>query len=216
MDSEISKKLDKFFQKFKSRNYKRHEILIRASDEPAGLFYLKEGVVRQYAISASGEELTINIFKPVALFPMAWVVNDAITFHYFEAMTPVTVWIAPKKNALDYIKKEPGVLLDLVKRIYRGLEGYFIRMEHLMLGSAQARLIAEFLIYARRFGEQQGNQVQINFKLTEKDLAAQSGIARETVSREIQKLKHKGLISFEKNTLIITDLQKLEEELLHI
>ena len=216
MDSDVSKKLDKFFQQHKCKKYKRREILIQTADEPAGLFYLTEGIVRQYAITANGEELTINVFKPQALFPMAWVVNDSISPHFFEAMTPVTVWIAPKKDVLEFLKQEPDILLDLVKRIYRGLDGYFMRMEHLMLGSAQARLVAELLIYARRFGEQLENTVKVNFKLTERDLAAQSGIARETVSREIQKLKQKRLINFEKNTLIINDLSKLEEELLQI
>lgn len=216
MDSDVSKKLDTFFQKYKNRKYKRREILIRAADEPAGLFYLTDGIVRQYAITANGEDLTINVFKSPSLFPMAWVVNDSISPHYFEAMTPVTAWVAPKKEVLEFLKREPDILLDLVKRIYKGLDGYFMRMEHLMLGSAQARLIAELLIYARRFGEQLENQVKVNFKLTERDLAAQSGIARETVSREIQKLKQKGLINFEKNTLIINNLGKLEEELLQI
>lgn len=216
MDIDVSKKLDKFFQQYKSKKYKRHEILIRAADEPAGLFYLKEGIVRQYAITVSGEELTINVFKPISMFPMTWIVNDSISSHYFEAMTPITVWIAPKNEVLEFIKKEPDILLDLIKRIYKGLDGYFMRMEHLMLGNAQARLIAELLIYARRFGEQQENFTKVNFKLTEKDLAAQSGIARETVSREIQKLKKKRLINFQNNTLFINDLHKLEEELIQI
>lgn len=216
MDSDVSEKLDNFFQQYKSRKYKRREILIRAADESVGLFYLIEGVVRQYVITSSGEELTINVFKSPSMFPMAWVVNDTISPHFFEAMTVVTAWVAPKKEVLEFLKQEPDILLDLVKRIYKGLDGYFMRMEHLMLGSAQARLIAELLIYARRFGEQIESTVKVNFKLTERDLAAQSGIARETVSREIQKLKQKGLINFEKNTLLINDIQKLEEELLHI
>lgn len=216
MDADIEIKLEKFFRQYKAKKYKRREILIRAAEEPDGLFFLKEGVVRQYAISAKGEELTINVFKPFSFFPMAWIVNDSISPHFFEAMTAVSVWIAPKKDVLRFIKKEPDTLLYLIKRIYKGLDGYFIRMEHLMLGSAQARLIAELLIYARRFGEKKETQIHINFKITEKDLAAQSGIARETVSREIQKLKQKGLVDFEKNRLTIIDIRRMEEELLLI
>lgn len=213
MDTQLSLKIDAFFIKFKRQNYKKGELLIKIGDKPPGLFLLKEGMVRQYAISQSGEELTINIFKSTSFFPMAWIVNDSISSHYFEAMTDVIVWIAPKKDSLEFLKKEPDVLLDLVKRIYAGLDGYFMRMEHLMIGSAQARLVAELLIYARRFGKQKENSIEINFKLTERDLASQSGIARETVSREIQKLKQKGLISFQTNILVIKDLHKLEEEL---
>lgn len=216
MDTDVRKKLDNFFKQYKTKKFKRREILIRGEEELEGLFYLKEGIVKQYAISASGEELTINTFKPISFFPMAWVLNDTISTHYFEAMTAVTTIIAPKNEVLKFFKEEPDILLDLIKRIYRGLDGYFMRMEHQMLGSAQARLLAELLIYSRRFGEKVGNQIKINFKLTEKDLAAESGITRETVSREIKKLKQKGLINFQKNILTINDVHKLEEELLFV
>jgi CRP/FNR family transcriptional regulator, cyclic AMP receptor protein len=216
MDSKVSIQIENFFQQYKSSNYKKREILIRAADEPVGVFYLSAGLVRQYAITSSGDELTINIFKPGSFFPMGWVFNDSISPHFFEASTSVTVWVAPKKDFLGFIQSEPKVLLDLIKRIYKGLDGYFMKMEHLMMGSAEERLIADLLIYARRFGQKVGNITEINFNLTGKDLAAQSGIARETVSRVIKRLKKKGLVKFEKNRISINDIQKLEEELLHI
>lgn len=214
MDIRIQKKLDDFFSKYKDQKYKKKEILIRADDEPSGVFYLKEGVVRMYAISAQGEELTINIYKPISFFPMSWILNNTTSHHYFEAMSPVTVRKATKEDFLGFLQKEPDVVLDLMKRIYRGLDGYFLRMEYLMSGNAQTRLITELLIYTKRFGEKQGNTTVVKLKLTERDLASQSGIARETVSREIQKLKEKGLIDFQKNILTVQDLHRLEEQLL--
>lgn len=212
MDIDVQKKLDNFFGKYKIQKYKKGEILIKADDEPSGVFYLKEGIVKMYAISSNGEELTINIYKPHSLFPMSWVFNNTISNHYYEAVTPVTVWKAPKKRVLNFLQKEPSILLDLLRRIYRGLEGYFMRMEYLMKGNAEARLITELLISAKRFGEKLGSSTLVKLKLTEKDLASQSGIARETVSREIKKLKEKNLINFKKGSLVIYDLQKLEEE----
>ena len=211
MNTDVIKTLDLFFQQFKIQKYKRHQLLINAGEEPAGLFYLKEGVVRQYAISANGEELTINTFKSGSFFPLAWIVNDDKGSHYFEAASPASLRVAPKAEALNFLKNHPEILWDLVKRIYKGLDGYFMRMEHLMLGSARSRLVAELLIYARRFGQSEGGAIRVNLKLTEKDLAAQSGITRETVSREIQKLKQKKLISFSKSTLVINNIDQLED-----
>ena len=84
------------------------------------------------------------------------------------------------------------------------------RMTYLMSGNAYARLIAELLIYAKRFGN---GQNVVDVQIAEKDLAAQSGMTRETVSREMKILKDKGLVVVRKNILAITDLEKLEDEL---
>lgn len=205
MDIKIQKKLEKFFSKFKNQNFKKGDILIKPDHPPSGIFCLKEGMVKQYSISTNGEELILNIYKPISLFPMSYAINNTLPQHYYEAMTPVSAWSAPKEDTLKFIRKNADVLLDLLSRIYKGLEGFFLRMENLMAGSARAKLITTLLIYAKRFGK---------VKITEKDLAAQSGITRETVSREMQKLKEKGLLNFQKSTLTIYDLQRLEKELI--
>jgi CRP-like cAMP-binding protein len=166
-----------------------------------------------YSISSQGEELSINIYKPTSFFPMAWVLNDTISHFYFETVTPVTIYRAPKEEFLVFLKTHPDVLFNLVQRIYKGLDGYFTRMEYLMSGNAEARLITELIIYAKRFGQKTDKGIEVNFQLTEKDLASQTGITRETVSRQLSKLKEKGLIEFKKKTLTVKDLSMLEEEL---
>lgn len=214
MDQFVKKKMDDFFSKYKNQKFRKGEILIRADDDPAGIFYLKEGVVKRYSISHNGEELVLNIYRPISFFPMSWAVNGTTSPHYYEAMTAVEVWRAPKDDVNAFIKANPEVALDLLSRIYRGLEGYMMRMEYLMVGDAQSRLITELLIYTRRFGEKSGEKIIIKLKLTEKDIASQTGISRETVSRELQKLTKKGLISFKNNQLTINNIKELEAGLL--
>lgn len=213
MDISPRQKLTEFFDSYKKYQYQKKEILIRPDEDPGSVFYLEQGVVRMYAISANGEELVINIFKPGAFFPMSWVLNNSTPRHYYEAMENVSLRKAPKLEFLEFLTQNPDLVIDLLKRIYLGLEGYFTRMEYLMTGKAASRLITELLIFAKRFGSLANGSTVVSVKLTEKDLAAQAGITRETVSRELQKLKNKGLVKLEKNTLIINDLTKLEAEL---
>lgn len=207
------KKLNDFFSGFREQKFKKGQVILEAMEEPSGVFYLTDGVIRQYSISPKGEEITLNLFKSISFFPISWVLNDGINPHYFEAMTPITVRKAPKEKVLKLLKEDPEVLFDLAQRIYRGLEGFYLRMEHLMSGSAKNRLISELVIFAKRFGELSGDHTEVKLKLTEKELAAISGITRETVSRELHKLEKKDLLDFKKNTLIINNLSKLEEEL---
>ena len=146
---------------------------------------------------------------------MSHAVNDAQNNYYYEALIDVTAYKAPKEDVNLFIQNNSDVLYDLLKRVYRGTDGMENRMTFLMGGTAFERLITEILIYVRRFGDlgiKQPDQ-SVSMRISEKDLAASSGMTRETVSREMRILKEKGLISFEKNLLVIPSIQKLEKEL---
>ena len=211
MDDMVQKKLEDFFTQFKVKQYKKGEILIRADDNPSGIFYLQQGTVKMYLISRNGDELVLNLFKPISFFPMSWGINDTANLYYFEAMDSVTVFRAPKEKVLVFLKENPEVVYDLLARIYRGLDGVLSRMAYLMAGNAYARLVTELLITAKRFGTVGKDGVK--FTVTEKDLSASAGMTRETVSREMKILKDKGLVTFQKNILLINKIEDLEKEL---
>lgn len=212
METSLASKIDAFFTQFKHQTYKKGEILVRADENPTGTFYLKKGIVREYAISKKGDELVVNIFKPIAFFPMSWAVNDTPNSYYYEAVTDVEVWKTPKEKAVAFLKDNPDVLYDLLSRVYRGTDGLLMRMAYLMSGNAYASLIAELLISAKRFGTK-GKNGATGMKLSGKDLATHAGMTRETVSRELAILKKKGLVGFYKGMITIPNIQKLEDEL---
>lgn len=210
MDELIIKKVDKFFKQFKQKDYRGGEILIRADDEPSGIFYLTSGNVKQYAISIKGDEHVINIFKPFSFFPMSWVITKIPNKFYFEAMMNLSVWQAPTEKVLEFVKSNPDVLFNLMKRVYIGTDYLQTRVLYLMSGGAYYRLVIELVILARRFGK--GTQ-NISLKFSGKDLAASTGITRETISREMKILKEKDLVILRNNKIYIMDLQLLEKEL---
>jgi len=212
MHEKVSLKIEEFFAKYTRHAFHKREILIRAGDVPSGVFYLQEGNIKQYAISQKGEELVVNIFRPITFFPMSWAINDTQNDYFFEAVTDGVYLKAPRMDVIVFIEKNPDVLYDLMSRVYKGTDGMIRRMTYLMAGNAYARLITELLIQAKRFGTSVDTHIEIT--ITEKDLAAQSGMTRETVSRELKKLKDKGLATYEKNILMIHDDKKLEEEII--
>lgn len=212
MNKAVSKKIESFFTKYKHQIYKKGEILIRADENPSGVFYLKEGVIKEYIISKKGDEMVVNIFKPASFFPMSWAINNTPNNFYFEAVEQTEVWRAPKELVIEFIKSNPDALYDLMSRVYKGIDDVLMRITYLMTGDAYVRLINELIIQAKRFGISRGRMIDI--KISEKDLASQSGMARETVSRELKHLKNKDLVAFTKHILTIKNLEKLEEELL--
>lgn len=212
MEAFVAKKIELFFKQYQYLSFKKGEILVRAGEDPAGVFYLTKGAVKEYAISKKGEELVINIFKPISFFPMSWAINLTPNAYYFEAMENGEIWRAPRKSAISFIQENPDVLYNLMSRVYKGTDGILMKMVYLMSGEAYARVITELLISAKRFGKFISKK-SVKLNISEVDMANLTGMARETVSREIKILKDKNLVNFSKSTLTIDDLEKLEEEL---
>ena len=213
MDNKVDKKVESFFLKFKHQSYKKGEILIRADEEPLGTFYLKRGIVRQYSITKDGEEQTLNLFKPKSFFPLMSATTDLPNSYYFEAINGVEVFNAPKKEVLDFLKHEPEVMYDLIQRLYKGMHGLLSRIEYLMSGSAYSKIVFALLNTAYRFGEQKKNSA-VEIAITHREIAAITGLTKETISRECTKLEEKGLIENSVHRVLIKDLKKLESELL--
>lgn len=211
MDEAIKAKVESFFKDYQYRQYRKGEVLVRADEDPPGVFYLVNGKVRQYDITEQGAVVIVNIFKPPAFFPMSWAINQTPNTYFFEAMEPLELWLAPRQETVDFIRANPDVQFNLLSRLYRGTDGLLLKMTHLMGASAYGRVMLELIIAVKRFGEP-SSKGEIRLDITAAELAGRTGLTRETVSRELQKLKAKKLIRVSLGTIVIPNLAMLEVE----
>lgn len=208
----VAQKIEQHFSQYPKRSYPKGQILVFADESPAHIFYIVKGSVRKYDVSYRGDEVIVNIFKPPAFFPMSWAINHSPNQYFYKTESETELHIIPGDNALQFIKDNPDVMLDLLSRIYKGLDGLLGRVVHLMSGSAKSRLLYELIIECRRFGKV-AKDGSYKLEANEVDLAARSGLSRETVSREMQKLKTDGLVSMSPHGILVANLEALEKKL---
>ncbi len=202
--------VDEYFSTLPKRLYPKGHIIIFAGENPEGIFYITKGRVRKYDVSYRGDEIIVNVFQPPAFFPMSWAFNRENNQYFYKAETEIEVRIAPVEDALEFVSGHPDVMADLLSRLYRGTDGLLGRMVHLMSGTAKSRMIYELAIECRRFGEEHGER-GFTIKINEGDLASRSGLSRETISREMSKLKAEGLVNVDKKQITVIDLAQLEK-----
>ncbi len=212
MTDDVGEKIESFFAKYPVRSYSKGQILVMAGDEAGYVYNLVEGKVKQYDVTYRGDEVILNIFKPPAFFPMSLAINKVENPYIYEADTALKLHQAPADEAVEFIKDNPDVMFDLLSRVYRGADGLLGRMAHLMGSSAKSRLIYELLLEARRFGKP-GKDESCTIDISETDLGARAGLSRETVSRELHKLKTEKLVTLSPKHIGITSLPKLEKKL---
>jgi CRP-like cAMP-binding protein len=201
---------EQFFSQYPQRKFRKGQIILLNGDELDHVHYLVDGRVKQYDVTLRGDEIVLNRFKPGAFFPMALAINPAPSPYIYEAETNIVVHSAPVAEVISFLKSHPDVVYDLLSRVYRGLDGLLGRMVQLMGSSARSRLAFELVTEASRFGNKlPGGAIQLDTH--EHTLGEQAGMSRETVSREVHKLKKEGIIEVSSDGIIIRDINSLRQ-----
>lgn len=200
----MQSKVKEFFEQFPLEEYRRGDIIIFAHMNLGAVYYIESGTVIEYDIAAKGTRTILNTFKPTAFFPMSNAVNDVDTPYFFEAEGTVKLRKAPSDQAVQFVKQHPDVLYDLLQRTYRGADGLLARLSEMMHGDAESRILQELDIIKQRFGYESIEAGDLLMrKVSEIELAERTGLARETISRAIQKLKTKSGLKIQKGHFII-------------
>lgn len=213
LDNNKLKKFEDFYSQFVVRSYKKGEVLIRADDDPRGIFFLKSGYVRQYTISKMGNELTLHILKPFSYFPMVWAINGTPNVYFFEALTAAKIGRAPRNQVVDFIKDKPSIIFELMSQLLEDYAETLKRVEHLVFSDAYRRVISVLLYIAKHFGEEKNGKIIVKHRFTQQDVATLVGIARETANIEMIKLEKRGFITYLDHSMIFIDIEKMETEL---
>lgn len=213
MHEEIIRKLDRFFKQYPPLYWKKNTTLIDPDQKPAGIFYLTQGCVRMYISTKNGKEMTLTFFKPHAFFPMMGTLTDSPNRYYFETITRTKGYEAPKDMVVRFLLRNPDVLLNLASRILKGLETLLIQSENILHSDAHVRLVSTLYLHAKRFGITKNKKTVLTLRQTHMDLAKETGLARETVSRIMKNFQKQNLLTYTDHLITLTDLVKLENML---
>jgi CRP/FNR family transcriptional regulator len=144
---------------------------------------------------------------------MFLMLNSALNAHYFQAMTSTKLSKVPKREIMQFLKNEPDVLFDFTTRLSSGLNGLITNIQYSLFGPVHTRIISALLLLAKRFGEPlPGGKVLIAIHLTHQDIANIVGVARETVSLEMESLAQKNLLTDNRRKITILNVPHLKEE----
>ena len=209
---EFLNQMETFFSQFKLRVYHHGDVILHEDDIPNGVYLIKSGFVKLFSYSPEGEELIRIILGPGDLFPIRWAIGQEPIDYYLSTMTDVACWYTTKEVFLEHVITDPPLHLLLDQYIVKRMGTLYKRMEFFAFGDAYEKVTSILVFLTKRFGKKNGENLEIELRITQKDLGAMVGMVRETVNEEIEKLKHKGIIETQDHHLIIKDLVKLEEE----
>lgn len=212
MTASVLSTISTFFEQYNLSRYAKGQIFLLEGEVSDYVYYLVEGRVKVYTISYRGDEVILHIYKPPDFFPVSHIINQTDNKYIYEADTETVVRRAPINEVRKLLEKYPSIALNLLKQSYQYINDFLERQSLLMAGSARSRLIYELIVQCRNFSINDSDDGYV-LDIREKELAARAGLSRETINREITKLKREKLITFDHRHIIVPDIDKLEGQL---
>lgn len=205
--------LNSLFSKGQLVHYQKGEIIVSPEKSTPGVDLIRQGFVRVYSLIGHKKQRSHIIYKAGEIYPLIQTLKESPKNLYYQAMNYVIVSRIPKDRFLQQITKKPKLALELIKLLANRLELYRDRVDNLAIKKSAPKIVARLLFFADRFGTQSGSNIQISVPLTQANIADSIAIARETVSRELQRLENKGIIIYRNNVITIRDKDRLLAEM---
>ncbi len=201
-DPTINKHFQAFLEKHPVRAFKKGEIIIFQGEAPRAAFVVKEGIVKAYNLSVGGDEKPVGFYMPGAVFPSAWVYGKMPNaIYYYEAFTPtVSLYAINRETYVEFVKSSPELLYQELSRYLTDELGQSMRLNALQHSRASDKLLYTLHYLSLSHGRPvTAQEIEIELDLTHQDFANLTGLTRETAATELNKLKHRGVISYDKH-----------------
>jgi CRP-like cAMP-binding protein len=167
------------------------------------LYFVFAGVVKAFKTSADGKEQIFRIIRPGDSFNDVPVLSGGFNLVSVEAMGPVVLNGITKKDLEIIIRERPQVALNVIQVLSLRVQELVELVEDFSFRHVTSRVAKMLLEYA-------DHKVGEGPRLTQQEMAAMIGTAREMVGRSLKNLEGAGTIRMERNRIIIADQQALK------
>jgi len=196
--------LDSIKQLIFERKAERGEIILHEGDPAEALFFVFSGAVKVFKTSAEGKEQILNIVRPGESFNDVPVFDDSPNPASAQAMGHVVLYQLKKSELRALLQNHPQIAINTIKVLAGQVRSLVSLVEDLSFRRVIGRV-------ARILLEHAGDGASPGPRLTQQEMAAMAGTAREVVGRSLKALEEEGMIRLNRQRIVITDKEALRE-----
>lgn len=182
----------------------RGEIILFEGEPAEVLYFVAEGAVKVFRTSADGKEQIFSIIRPGDSFNDVPVFSGGNNLTSAQAMGSVVLKGIKKANLETVLREHPRVTENVIRVLSQRVQELMALVEDLSFRHVTGRVARMLLEYAH---DGAGDKP----RLTQQEMAALIGTAREMVGRSLKALEEEGTIRVERNRIIIADLTALRK-----
>jgi len=189
---------------FSEKTFQRGEVILLEGNLSDTLFFVAAGAVKVFKTSAQGKEQILSIARPGEALNDVPIFDGGMNPASAQALGPVTLYGLKKDKLQSIMRQYPQIALNTSKVLAGRMRQLVNLVEDLSFRHVLGRVTKILLTHA-------DDGIGTNDHLTQQEMAAMAGTAREVVARSLKSLEEQGYIRLERHRIVITNKQSLEE-----
>ncbi len=175
--------------------------MLFAEGEPAQAMYIvRTGHVKIYKLSVEGREQVLRIMGPGDCFNEVPIFDEGPNPAHADALEPSSLWGIRRQDMRRLVEEHPSIAIGFLK-VFAGKLRFFTRkVEDLSFRSVTSRVAKLLLEIAEDDGQ---GGARLKRQITQQEMAAMVGTAREMIGRAFKALEREGAIKLDRHRVII-------------
>jgi len=186
-------------------------ILFSDSEEALGLYVLISGKVKLHKVSHEGKEQILDVICSPESFGEASLFLKGSHPFYAETLNDCQLLFFTKKDFLRLIKKISRLNGNVTVALSLYVKRYASLIEALFLKAVSSRIAKYLIDLSFKQSKEAKNPDVVEIDLNRSQLASRLGTVRETLSKNLLKMKAMGIIEVKRNRILILDRKALEK-----
>lgn len=188
------------------RNASQDEIIVHRGDQPAGLFVVVQGEVKQFLISNSGAERIVRLTAAGEYFCEDGALGSAPSPVFCQTTRASVLLFIPCQVLLTAASRDFNLARVLLDRMANRIGGLISDIE-LCEQRSGAQRVAHYLV---KHASAANDQTELKLTTSKQTIASQLNMTPENFSRVLHRLTRQGLIMCNGHRAIrLTDLSGL-------
>jgi len=191
------------------RRFQRNEVIFHQGDPGDSLHIVATGTAKITLPSSEGEEAIIATLRPGDFFGELALLDGAPRSATAVALDPLETMMLPRASFRELLDGDPRLRDALLAGLSHELRRITGHVEELHFLDLAGRLAMRLTRLARERDAGATGEVRLDWPYTQSDLASMIGGTRQSVNKLLSELLDDGLVRIERDTLVITDVDRL-------
>jgi len=188
------------------------DVLFRAGDAGDGCYRIATGLVKVVVTSRRDEERIVSLLGPGAIVGELSMIDGQPRAASVIAVADTTLSFVSRAKFRKHVDADPGLMSYLVQTLSGRLREANELVAASTFLSVKGRLARALLGIAEYVGQESSGRIELKLKISQGDLAAMAGIARENVSRTLSEWRIRNIVTRTDEHYCINDPKALARE----